>query len=216
MKKSLNEQKHLAQRPKRKQSRDVIQISASQLLCARLYIFSMRDGLCSPLIGTDVASVLGEEPAVAVEIFDAILPLTIDGLVQFLYNSGACQLCSSVMCINVFDENGETLSSVPDLHRTRRALPGTGYHHISVAKIHLRSAYRFAVVIVLPEAKYSCEPVTSIRYALVDDVRKHGIRWNGTIFHGPIIIELSAPADNRICTEALHNLRIAVETGKHH
>src|SRR4029077_18994095 len=72
----------------------------------------------SPFVGAHVPSVLREEPVVTFEIFDSVLSFTIDGLMQILYDFGACRFRSAEVRINVIDEHCQGLSRMADLRRT--------------------------------------------------------------------------------------------------
>ena len=64
----------------------------------------------APVAGADVAGVAGEEPAMAGEIFHAVLEFAVFRFVEFFDNFCAGGFCALVVRFDIFDENGEALS----------------------------------------------------------------------------------------------------------
>src|SRR5689334_5418717 len=58
----------------------------------------------APLVGTQVPGVPREEPVVAIEVLDSVLPFAIDGFVEILHNPGACRFGSLEVCVDIGDE----------------------------------------------------------------------------------------------------------------
>src|SRR5215831_14713747 len=92
----------------------------------------------------------------AIEVLDAVLPLAVASLVEFLNDLGACRFRPAVVAIDILDEHREALSSVAQL----RGACVTGVrpieHDPCVAEMHLRAAdrsTRFAIAVVLAEPK---------------------------------------------------------------
>ena len=71
----------------------------------------------SPFVRAHIPSVPREEPVMAFQVFDSILPFAINGFVEILHNLGARRFRPVEVSINIVDEDGQALSSVAELRR---------------------------------------------------------------------------------------------------
>src|SRR5215471_456002 len=111
----------------------------------------------------------------AIKVLDAVLPLAVASLVEFLNDPGARPFRPAVVAINVLDEHRQTLSSVAQLGGS--CVTGTRplEHDPCVAEMHLRAAdrsTRFAIAIVLSEPKSPGEPSHSRGDIPINDMGK--------------------------------------------
>src|ERR1700730_3397115 len=113
---------------------------------------------------------LRKQPAETIEVFDAVLPFSIDSLVKVLPYLCALSFCFLVMSIDVRNDYREHLSAIPEL---RRALAGplarVIQHDVRVAQVHLDPAYRVAVPIVLRKSEHPREPGTGLRHIAINE-----------------------------------------------
>lgn len=144
---------------------------------------------CAPFGRVDIAGVLGEEPAVPVEVKDAVLALSVDGLVQFLDYHCALLAGSGVVgvdagWVDVIQENGEHLGAGTGDGGTFAAFSRAGNHDDGVAEAHLDAADGVAVAIELGEAEDAGEPGSSFRDVAVNEMGQQGIAGDGAVVHG--------------------------------
>src|SRR5579863_8612718 len=117
----------------------------------------------------------------AIEIFYSVLKLAVFGLVKLFDNFRTCGFRSLEMRFHVFDENGQTLSSVTQLAGTATAGPGLPKHDPSLAKVHLGAISGVPVSVVLDESERSVEPRNRAGNVAIDDMRQNNIRGHGTV-----------------------------------
>ncbi len=117
---------------------------------------------------------LRKKPVMAVKILDAVLTFSINSLMQVFYDFRTCGLHSCEMRIHVVHKDGERLRSTTKLFRSAVAV-SLFEHEAGLSRIHLGTAYRLAVSVVLSESKYASEPRDSRGDICIHDVRQHGI-----------------------------------------
>ena len=93
---------------------------------------------CTPFGGAHVAHVLGEEPAVALEVLGSILPFAIAGLIDRFDDGGTGRFCLLVLRVDVFNEDRYELSRGADLGGTGAAGADADEHDTSIVPVHLR------------------------------------------------------------------------------
>ena len=82
----------------------------------------LTPGVRAPLLGTHIASMLGKEPMMAIQIFHAILPLAIERHLEFLDNPPARSLGSLIVSVHIVDEHRQRLRIIAQLRGV--LLPG--------------------------------------------------------------------------------------------
>jgi hypothetical protein len=78
-------------------------------------IFSFGRYFGAPLIGAQVARVPREDPVVAFEVFDAVLQLAVNRLVQLLDNDAASGPDAGKMILDILDKDRKRLGSAARL-----------------------------------------------------------------------------------------------------
>lgn len=91
------------------------------------------------------------------EVFDSILPFTVNSHVEFLLDLAACRFHPGEVRLDIVDKHGERLSSVSQLRRVRVA-PSTLQHYVCAAEKHLRAADPLAIAVMLGEPEDSSQP----------------------------------------------------------
>lgn len=81
-------------------------------------------------------------------------------------------LCLIEMSTYIRNYYCERLNSIPEIGWTIDSGARTGQHDVCGAQVHLYSAHRLAVAVMLGESAYSPEPFTSIGHAAVHKMRK--------------------------------------------
>src|SRR5208282_4211998 len=133
-----------------------------------------RGDRCSPLLGAYVTGMLGKEPAMTVQVLDAVLFFPVDRHVKFL-TYGRSQLAGfRVVSVDVGDHDGQRLRVVSEDRRALGSLARAGDHDDRGSQEHLNSAHRLAVAEVLFEAEDSGEPVARLGNVTVNKMRKRG------------------------------------------
>src|ERR1700723_1791470 len=133
----------------------------------------------------------GKEPAMAVEILDAVLAFSIDGFVELFPDDSALFFGSRMVGIDVSDKDGEHLGVQADGNWALGSIARAGDHDPGWAEMHLDAARRIPVAVVLDEAEDPGEPGAGLCYIAIDEVRKHDIRGDGAVFHSAIMLPVS-------------------------
>ena len=126
---------------------------------------------------------LGEEPAVTVEVEDSVLTLAVDGLVELLDEDCALVARLGVVGIYVVKKYGEHLGAGAGDGGAFAAFAGAGDHDDGFAEAHLDAADWVAVAIELREAKDAGEPGPGLGDVAVNQVGQHGIGGDGAVIH---------------------------------
>jgi hypothetical protein len=142
---------------------------------------------CSPLVWADVVGVLREEPVVAIEIFDSVLALAVDGFVEVFDDFCACRFCSLEVRCYIFDEDGEALRSIAVVGWSVGVWAYAMEHDPCISEMHLCAADGVSVAVVLGEAEYLCEPVDRLFDVVIHDVRKHCVRGYGAVIQHALL-----------------------------
>ena len=112
---------------------------------------------------------------VAVEIFDAVLPLPILRFMQPLNNLGAGGLGSAIVLVNIFHEDGHTLRSITKSRWARLSWFRLPDHDAGTTEKHLRAGDWFPIAEVFGETEYASKPRNRIRKVLVSNVGEQNV-----------------------------------------
>lgn len=147
------------------------------------YGFSNRFDRRSPIPGIYIAGVFREQPTVALNIFHSVLLLSVHGFVKLLPNTCASPLCAPEMSIDICNDDGKSLSTVPKLRRAVDPRTWTGQHDVSISQIHLDAAQRLPIAEVFSESQCFFEPVTGPLKVTVNQMGKQGSGRYGPVIH---------------------------------
>ena len=108
----------------------------------------------------------------SVQVFDAELPLSINRFMQLFPEVCAFLPYSRVVDIDVRNENGEHLSAISQLSWGFPCGVKGMQVNVGVPQVHLNTAYRIAIAVVLREAEHSREPGRGLMHVAVVDMGK--------------------------------------------
>ena len=129
-----------------------------------------------------------KKPVMAIEIFDAELALAVLGFVKLLDDLASCGLDSAILAVDIINEDGQTLGSVPELGGTRLLRLRLPHHDASAAEPHLRPSGRFTISVVLGKSEHSGEPGYCLRKILIHDVGQEDVsKYRPVLQHTPIL-----------------------------
>jgi len=111
----------------------------------------------------------------AVEVFDAVLPLSVLRFMQLLNNLGASGLGSAIVLVNLFHEDGHTLRSITKLRWARLSRFRLPDHNAGTTEKHLCAGDWFPVVKVLGETEYASKPRNRLRKVLVSNMQEQNV-----------------------------------------
>jgi len=143
---------------------------------------AVDDG-CAPLLRAEVAGVLGKDPAMTIEVFDAVLALAVNGFMELFPDEGTLPYGVVVMSVDVGNDNGEHLSVGADGSGGFAVGPRAGQHDDCVAEVDLDAADGVAIMEVFAEAEDSAEPVAGLRDVAVDEMRDEDVGGDGAVVH---------------------------------
>lgn len=118
---------------------------------------------------------------VPIQIPCRILELAIDGLMQIFLKRNASLSSPRKVRLEIFYEDGETLSPKSKLSWCSAFRLQLLQHNPGVFSLHLSSAKRVTVAVVLRETEGIAEPGDGFFQVSVHDVRKYGISGYRTI-----------------------------------
>ncbi len=107
-----------------------------------------------------------------IEVLDAVLPLSVNCLVQFFPNLSACQLSYLTMRFHISYPHGEHLSSPSKRRRSIAPWRRANEHDVGISQIHLNSTQRLSIAVLLGKPKNSTKPLSSLGHAAINKMRK--------------------------------------------
>jgi len=128
--------------------------------------------------------VLGEDPAVVVQIIGPILMFAVDGFVEVFPDHGLLLLGVVVVGFDVGDDDGEVLGAGSEVDWAVGVGAGAGDHDVGVVEVELHAAgCGVAVTEVLGEVEDADEPRRGGEVVAVDDVRDESVGGDAAVLH---------------------------------
>ena len=124
----------------------------------------------------------------AIEVFHTELSLALLGFVQGFDNVGAGCPDSTILAIDIFNKDGQALSSVTQLGWAGLSRLSLTDHDASVAEEHLRAGNRLAIAEVFAKTEHASEPADRLRKILINEVREENVGGDGTVLEHWIIL----------------------------
>lgn len=126
---------------------------------------------------------LGEKPAMAIEIGDSILPFAVNGFVQLFpdFRAFLARMCE--MRVDIRDKNREHLRVESGRSRALSAGARPGEHENCVAKLHLHAADGVAISVLLPEAEDASQPIARRNNIAINQMGQQCICGNRAVTH---------------------------------
>src|SRR5665213_1280120 len=120
----------------------------------------------------------------SIQIFDSVLQLAVDGLLELIHDFVSSRLSSLKVRFYTLDKHFQALRSMAELRRRSKIRSDSFQHDPGIAKMHLCTAdcsCSVTIVIVLFESEYSGEPRGCFCNIAIGDVRQHSIGRDGTV-----------------------------------
>ena len=138
----------------------------------------------APIGGAEVVGVLGEDPAVVVEIVGSVLALAVDGLVELFPYGGLLLLSVAVVGGDVGDDDREVLGAGAEGCGALGVGTDAADHDVGVAEVELHAtADGVAITEVLGELEDTGEPGGCGEVVAVDDVWDEGGGGDAAVGH---------------------------------